>query len=199
MMYRMPEGTLPAIYTPRLTLRTPRADDAKALFTVFGDEEVVRYWSSPAMRDIEEAAALVREIQAHFEAGDLFQWVMTRKDDHVIGTCTLGSIDTTHRRAEIGFALGREFWGQGYALEATTALVDFAFERLNLARLEADVDPRNGSSLSLLRKLGFIREGYMPQRYRVGGGVPGYRLVGPSRIALAHAPRGRACPHSSHA
>lgn len=167
----MLDGALPDICTPRLRLRRPRADDAPALFAVFGDEEVVRYWSSPAMRDLEEARTLIREVEAHFDAQDLFQWVITQEDDGVIGTCTLYALDANNRRAEIGFALGRDFWGQGYALEATTALVEFAFGKLNLARLEADVDPRNGPSLALLRKLGFVREGYMPERYRVNDGV----------------------------
>lgn len=162
---------LPNIRTSRLVLRAPTGTDAADLFEVFANREVTRFWSSPAMTDLSEAEALIREIQAYFEKKTLFQWVATVEDGRVIGTGTLGSIDYENRRAEIGFAIGRAYWGRGYGLEIARALVELAFGRMGIARIEADVDPENARSLALLRKLGFVREGYMPERYRVGGGT----------------------------
>lgn len=55
--------------------------------------------------------------------------------------------------------------------EALTALLDFAFGALDLHRLEADVDPRNAASVRTLERLGFRREGYLRERWLVGGEI----------------------------
>ncbi|HJU64760.1 MAG TPA: GNAT family protein [Gemmatimonadaceae bacterium] len=171
--------TLPTIRTPRLALRWLTADDVPALFAIFSDPEVTRYWSSPALRDRAEADVLLAQIHRHFRYRTLFQWGIARQsDDLVIGTCTLAHLDATHRRAEVGFALGRAHWRQGYVGETLVAALRFAFEELGLNRIEADVDPRNERSIRSLERLGFRREGYQRQRYIVNGEVQDSVLFG---------------------
>lgn len=131
------------------------------------------------MRAEADARALLDDIQACFAAKSLFQWgVARREDDWVIGTCTLYHLDGRNRRAEIGFALGREHWGRGLMQEALGALLGYAFDTLNLHRVEADVDPGNAASLRLLERLGFVREGMMRERWLVGGGVQDSVILG---------------------
>nr|WP_233261699.1 GNAT family protein [Vitiosangium sp. GDMCC 1.1324] len=60
-------------------------------------------------------------------------------------------------------------WGQGYGREAVGRVVEFGFTSLELHRLEADVDPRNSSSIQVLERLGFQREGYQRERYLLNG------------------------------
>ncbi len=121
------------------------------------------------MTDVEGARELLAHIRDCFERRVLFQWGIARRtDDRIIGTCTLYHIDTDNRRAELGYALGREFWGNGYMQEALTALLEFSFGALNMHRLEADVDPRNVSSVRTLERLGFQKEGYLRERWLVG-------------------------------
>lgn len=164
--------SLPTLESERLVLRELRPTDADALFTIFSNPEVMRFWSRPPMESVEEAVTMVQEIHDLAEGGSLFEWVVERRSDgRVIGTNTLASISLDHRRAEVGFALARDAWGQGYARESVTRLLDHAFDTMDLARIEADVDPANAASLGLLDALGFVREGYMPERFRVGGGV----------------------------
>ena len=93
----------------------------------------------------------------------LFEWGVARTDatGALIGTCTLLNLSRAHRRAEIGFALGRASWGQGLATEALERMTTFAFDVLDLHRLEADVDPRNERSLRMLGAQGFQREGLL--------------------------------------
>ncbi len=91
--------------------------------------------------------------------------------DKLIGSVTLFHIDFTHRRAEIGYAQGRAYWGQGYMQEALKAVLNHAFEILNLHRIEADVDPRNAASVRTLERLGFQREGYLRERWQVNGEI----------------------------
>ena len=67
--------------------------------------------------------------------------------------------------------MGRAHWGKGYMNEALNGLVSHAFEVMNLRRLEADVDPRNGASVRTLERLGFEREGFLRERWYVNGEI----------------------------
>ena len=164
--------TFPIINTPRLTLRRITSDDVDAMFEVFSDAEVMRYWSTPPLADRAGAVELVNEIHESFARQVMLKWgVARRADNHLIGTTTLYNIDFSNRRAEVGYALGRAHWGQGYMQEALQALLIYCFETLNLRRLEADVDPRNRASIQTLERLGFQREGFLRERWEVGGEI----------------------------
>ena len=107
-----------------------------------------------------------------FRERSLFQWgVALAETDEVIGTCTLFHFSWTHRRCELGFALAKERWSLGDGGRAARTILNFAFERLGLHRVEADADPRNLRSLALLTRLGFQREGLLRERYIVNGEV----------------------------
>ncbi len=161
---------LPTIEAPRVRLRWLEARDVDDLFVTFSDPEAMRYWSRPPQQDRVESEQLLEQIHDCFARRSLFQWgVARREDDRLIGTCTLSDLSATHRRAEIGFMLQRAHWGTGLMFEATTALVRFAWETLDLHRIEADVDPRNARSIALLLRHGFVREGLLRQRWWVNG------------------------------
>jgi ribosomal-protein-alanine N-acetyltransferase len=163
---------LPTLPAARVCLRWLAEADVDALFTVFSDPDVMRYWSSLPMTDVAEARALLDQIHDGFRRRTLFQWgVARRSDDRVIGTCTLFHPDAANRRVEIGYALGRAHWGNGLMREALHRLLAYAFDELDLCRIEADVDPRNAGSIRTLEQLGFRQEGFLRERWRVGGEV----------------------------
>lgn len=131
------------------------------------------------MRHKAEARQLVREVHEEHLAGLLHEWGLADAGtDRVIGTCTLFHLDRDNRRAEVGFALGRPWWGQGLMAEGLTTLLDFCFEGLELRRLEADVDPHNRASIRLLERLGFRCEGLLRERWNVGGALQDSALYG---------------------
>jgi RimJ/RimL family protein N-acetyltransferase len=158
--------------TPRLLLR-PLADaDAPAVFAIFSHPEVMRYWSSPPFTDMAQAEQVVRNCQEGHATGEYRQFGIVRQSDAaLLGTCTLFAFHAASRRAELGYALGRPYWGAGYMHEALTALVDYAFGPLNLHRLEADIDPRNSASARTLERLGFRYEGLGRERWIVAGEI----------------------------
>jgi RimJ/RimL family protein N-acetyltransferase len=163
---------VPAIIANRVLLRPITEGDLDSLFDIFSDPEVMRYWSSPPLEDREAARKLLCDIQDKFQRKLYFQWGIARRTDNtLIGTSTLFHIESNNHRAEIGYALGRPHWGKGYIQEALTALIGYAFSELNLQRIEADVDPRNGPSIRTLERLGFQREGYLRERWKVNGEV----------------------------
>lgn len=162
-----------------MTLRRVTPEDVAALFRVFGDADVCRYWSRAALPDMDAAEALQREIDHLFTMRTLFQWGMAdQRSDALIGTCTLAEISAEHRRAAVGFAVRRDLWSRGYATEALEAMVGFAFNELGLRRLEADADPRNAGSIRVLERAGFQREGRQRERLVVNGEVQDAVLFG---------------------
>ena len=163
---------LPALSCERVSLRWLIEDDRLEIFEIFSHPEVVRFWSEPAQVESQEALDLIKETHELFRAHRLYQWGIALKDTgRIIGTCTLAGLDRQNRRAEIGFALAFDCWGSGYMTESLGALLRFAFEDLHLHRIEADVDPRNETTLRLLERLGFRREGYLRERWIVGAEI----------------------------
>jgi len=161
---------LPTLAAQRVRLRWLRDEDVPALFTIFGDPQVTRYWGHPAMPDLNAATKLLNEIRECFTRQQLFQWgVALAETDAVIGTCTLASLNSENRRAELGFALARTYWGHGYMNEILQILLRFAFSELQLHRLTADTDPNNQRSIRTLERLGFRREGYFREHYLIQG------------------------------
>jgi RimJ/RimL family protein N-acetyltransferase len=157
---------LPTIEFDGWRFRPVRAEDAQDLFTVFGDEVVCRYWSRPALTDLAQAQLLAAEIEELFQRRELFQWALVRADeDRLVGTGTLASLESVHRRAEVGFALARSEWGGGVMRRAVKELVRFGLDVLDLHRIEAEVDPRNEASIRILEGNGFKREGYRREAY----------------------------------
>jgi [ribosomal protein S5]-alanine N-acetyltransferase len=180
---------LPTLKTERLRLRWLTAADVPALLSIFGDPEAMRYWIHPPLTDLAAAEALLARIHHSFHRRTLFQWGLELVEiGQVIGTCTLGNLDAQHRRASLGYALGRSFWGRGYMSEALSVLLRFAFGDLGLHRLFADVDPRNAASLRSVERLGFRREGYFREHYLVNGEVQDAVLLGLLQSEFRHTP-----------
>lgn len=163
---------LPTLSGERLELRWIDDRDLPALEGVFSDPEVARFLGTPRIRGRRDAERFLDEIRVGFRDRTLLEWgVAERARGGLIGTCTLAGVSWLHRRAEVGFALGRQHQGRGLMSEALPLLVRFAFEELGLHRLEADADPRNVPSLRLLERVGFRREGYLRERYHQEGEV----------------------------
>jgi len=137
-----------------------RASDGDALHAVWGDAEAMRYWDWPPMKTVAVTRNVVKRQCEEAKHGEALYWAMCIEGRRApIGACDLSDIDTHHRRAEIGFLLAREFWGEGYAIEGMRAVVAYARNALKLERLSARTHSGNERSTSLLRKLGFRHEG----------------------------------------
>lgn len=165
--------------TARLQLRPLVGSDADALYAIFSDPLVMRYWSTPPWTDPAQAEARIAEETVGMRAGRSLRLALVRiGGGALIGTCSLFKLDEACRRAEIGYALARSAWGAGLMHEALQSLAAHAFDALQLHRLEADIDPRNAASARSLERLGFVREGYLRERWIVDGEVSDSALYG---------------------
>lgn len=175
----MPLAAPPPIETRRLLVRSVSADDVDELMTVNGDDAVTRFLPYATWQTTDDGHAWLARMQAMMDAGSALQFVIAeRTTGKPIGTCLLFRHDETSRRAELGYALARAHWGRGLMHEALSALIDTAFGALHLRRLEAEVDTANAASDRVLRRLGFVAEGLMRQRWQVKGRLYDTRLYG---------------------
>ena len=124
------------------------------------DTEVARYqdWESCSER---EARDFIREMRSSEPGtpGEWFQFAVELKETgRLIGDCGLKTAEDG-RQAEIGVTLSQEHQGRGYASEAVSRLLDYAFGDLGLHRIVAIADQENAPSVALLERLGMHREG----------------------------------------
>ena len=148
------------ILTPRLRLRRATPADLDAMHRVMRDPRAMRYWSTPPHADPAETREwLSRMIAAPADASADF---VVEHAGEVIGKAGCW------RLPEVGFILRPDHWGKGLASEAMAAVVQHVFARFPVAALEADVDPRNASSLKLLARLGFTEARRATRTWLVG-------------------------------
>jgi [ribosomal protein S5]-alanine N-acetyltransferase len=165
----MPSFDNVSLRTTRLLLRPLWPSDAEALLEVHSDAAVMRYSNTPPWTSIDQARALIDQSLRGVRTGaHLCLGIVPHDAGTVVGTCTLYAIVESSRRAEIGFILGAHAWRQGYMAEALAALTKYSFLDQNLNRLEADTDPRNLRSIATLERLGFVREGFLRERWIIG-------------------------------
>ncbi len=177
--------------TQRLRLRPYTPSDAEALFAIYSDVRVMRYWSYPPWSSIDQANEMIAKDATTLAAGEhLRLGVETVDDARLVGHCSLFNLNAQCRRAEIGYGLAFDAWGHGYMHEALTAVLNYGFSELALNRVEADIDPRNAASAKALERLGFLNEGLLRERWVVDGEVSDSGLYGLLRRDwLARTPR----------
>lgn len=118
----------------------------------------IKAWKIPA--------SLIRQQHKWYAQHEGIRWGITLKgEDKVIGSCGFYLFNLESSHAETGYELNRAYWRQGIVSEAMTAILTYAFNELDLARIEAVVDDVNERSKDLLLKLGFTHEGTLRKRF----------------------------------
>jgi len=170
-MTRMPLPS-PTLQTARLRLRPFTSADADALFALQSSAHVLRYWDSPPWTDPARAESFISASRQLADDGGGARLAIDRLPDGAfIGWCSLSRWNPDFRSAALGYVLDDAAWGHGFATEAADALLGWAFETLDLNRVQAETDTRNAASARVLEKLGFVREGTLREDCIVNGDV----------------------------
>jgi RimJ/RimL family protein N-acetyltransferase len=163
-----------ALESARLLLRPLALADAHHFTDLFdGDWDAVRQTGRMPYPPTE--AAIQRWIAGHLGARNHAFLLIRKEDRAAIGS---GGFGGPARVAELGYALGRAYWGRGYATEAVQAMLDHA-RLLRLRRLEAYSFVDNPASARVLEKAGFADLGVITRNYPARGGqreVRHYRM-----------------------
>lgn len=159
-------SNLPTLTTPRLMLRKMSLDDAEDLFSYASDPEVTFFTSWEPHQSVDDSRAFLQQVVDAYAAGEVRSWAVVHRDDErMIGTAGFLFWDHVADRAEIGYALSRDYWGTGLMTEAVKRVVRFGFEEMRLNRIEARVDALNLPSARVLQKCGFQHEGTLREQY----------------------------------
>ncbi|MGW2865228.1 GNAT family N-acetyltransferase [Streptomyces sp. NPDC001205] len=162
----------PSLHTARLRLRAFEDADANDLFALQSSAHILRYWDSPPWTDRSRSEKFITTCRRMEQEGTGARLAVDRASDGAfIGWCTLHNWNPDFRSATLGYCYDSASWGQGYATEAAHALLRWAFETLDLNRVQAEVDTRNVASARVLEKLGFVREGTLREDCVVNGDV----------------------------
>ncbi len=160
---------IPRLETERLVLRQMTFDDAAAVFAYASDPEVASLTTWESHATIDDSREFLERVMSWYADGFGGPWgIVLKADDRLIGTCGL-AITPQHVRAELGYAIGRPWWGQGLMTEAVLEVIRFGFEELGLNRIEARCVPPNIGSARVMEKAGMTYEGTIREQVYVKG------------------------------
>ena len=153
--YRLGYGVdLPFLRSSRLLLRPLLESDVQALFELDSDPEVSRYNLWETHQNLKDTLAYIAEARARLERWEALEWGV-ELNGQLVGTVGLYSLDFNKGLAEIGYSLGRTYWGKGIATEAAQTAITFGIEVLSLREIWAESVEKNTASARVLEKLGF--------------------------------------------
>lgn len=147
--------------TERLLLRPYARDDATEIAQLLNDAEMARFLMVIPHPFVEfDARTLVKAAWRRLTGGRGFDLLITEKDGsgRAVGSVGIGLHDEG-RRGDLGFWIGRDYWGRGYASEAARRMIDFATETLGVTRITGTVAADNDPSMAVLARLGFTETG----------------------------------------
>ncbi|TFH14025.1 N-acetyltransferase [Candidatus Bathyarchaeota archaeon] len=150
----------PKIAIGRLLLRGPMDKDLQNIYDIHVDPEVMRYYGVLPYDSLEKARKHLDWLTMLHKDNKGLRWIITLKGiDNYIGDVGFYDYEEKHKRAEIGYILGRDHWGKGIMSEAVEAALRYGFNELGLNRVQALIDPRNQASKRVAEKQGFQYEG----------------------------------------
>ena len=158
---------------PRVSIRPLEEGDAEALYALrLKNRDYLEPWGALPENGrvtLELERQSVREWIARAETGQGYAFVV-EYDGEMVGRATLSDIQRGRvQSAVLGYWVGEEWRGRGFAPEAARQAVEFAFFEAGLHRVEAGVMPRNAASIRVLRKAGFREEGLLVRLLRING------------------------------
>jgi [ribosomal protein S5]-alanine N-acetyltransferase len=151
------------LFTEHLLLRLFQLTDAPAVETLAGDAEVARTTNMPHPYPPGGARDFITAGHEAAAQGQGHPFAIVRRTDNQLVGCISLLLTAAHHRAELGYWIGRPYWGQGYATEAGTRIVRYAFEERQLNRVMAHAMHRNRASTRVMEKLGMTYEGTLRQ------------------------------------
>ncbi|WP_232376395.1 GNAT family N-acetyltransferase [Amycolatopsis aidingensis] len=153
----------------RVRLREFAGTDAEALYGIIGDPRVAALLSFDAhtRAEVRELLDGIVERAGRRPRPDYTLAITSRADGQLVGFALL--IPTGTSAAKLGYAVAYQHRGKGYTTDAIRALLNLGFGSLGLHRISASLGPDNTSSIALLERFGFVREGVLREHVYTGG------------------------------
>jgi len=146
----------PTLTTERLTLRQLVINDEQGIFTLRSDSEINKYLDRQISNTIDDARNFINKVNENISKSDSLYWAITLSDKNIlVGTICLFSFSDENDKCEIGYELLTNYQGQGIMKEAVEKVIDYAFNRIKVQKIEAIFHRDNQSSIKLLKKFSF--------------------------------------------
>jgi ribosomal-protein-alanine N-acetyltransferase len=153
-------SSFPILTTQRLQLRQLKHEDAEVMMKLFSSPEVLRFLDMEPTDSLEKARGLIDWLAGNYENRKGIDWGITlHQSGQLIGMCGAYDWDRVHRHIDLGYHILPEYWGRGYATEASHAIIGWCFDALDLHRIQADCTEGNIASERVMLKCGFRYEG----------------------------------------
>lgn len=161
----------PTIRIDDISLRQISYRDQEDYFAYLRNPEVNRYIPDECIpHSIEQTKAEIDYLLDLFRYKRSIYWaVALSKNNRLIGSCGFNYWNQHHSRAEISYDLCHHYWGKGIMSRVLDEVLTFAFDKMELKRIEATVTPSNAASLRVLEKKGFQKEGILRQQKLLHG------------------------------
>ncbi|PQP85912.1 GNAT family N-acetyltransferase [Paenibacillus sp. AR247] len=153
---------LPVLETVRTVLRKISIRDDYDIFAYCSDEEVAKYTTWYAHASLEDSRGYIERILQRYSQQQVAPWgIQDKASGKLVGTCGFVGWDVHHAKAELGYAISRDFWGQGYMTEVVKRIIDLGLNQMDLVRIEARCHPDNVGSARVMEKSGMQFEGLL--------------------------------------
>jgi ribosomal-protein-alanine N-acetyltransferase len=150
----------PILETERIILRQIKEDDIPGIFRFYSGSDTLNYIARDLFTKKEQAIEKVNIFQKNYEEKKAIWWTFTQiPKDEFIGFGGLFEISKESNKAEIGYGLLPEYWGNGIMSEVVKKLIDFGFNEMKLHKIYGRITPGHNASIRVLEKFGFKKEG----------------------------------------
>ena len=157
----MTVADFPIIRLDRLLLRQFVDSDIENVYKGLSDPEIIKYYGV-SYKTLEETKAQMQFFADLEKERTGIWWAICSLDNKTFyGAGGLNSLNKEHKKAEIGFWLLTNFWGQGIMTEAMPKICNYGFDNLGLHRIEGLVETDNLNCKNAMKKLDFMHEGTM--------------------------------------
>lgn len=159
--------------TERLLARPFQSEDIPLAFKNWtSDDEVTRFLTWPTHKSEEDTKAFLDFCIAHYDNPHFYQWgIVLKETGELIGNIAVVNQIEKTQEAELGWALGRSWWGNSYMAEMAKAVIDFLIKDVGFNRVKVAHDSLNKQSGRVMEKAGMTYEGTMRQAGKNNRGI----------------------------
>lgn len=166
------------VETERLLLREILSTDIEGMFDLDANSEVHKYLGNKPVKSKEESAEVINFIRQQYIDNGIGRWaIIDKKTNDFIGWTGLKyetELTNNHQNYyDIGYRLRKKYWGKGIATESALAMLEYAFDQLQVNEVYAMADCENDGSNKILKKIGlnyiekFILDGVEHNWYKI--------------------------------
>ncbi len=163
-------SVFPELASERLFYKNFADASPQKIFEIRSNKLVNKYLDREPEHNLDQVLSHINRVQQSFSDKTGINWVLfEKKSSQLAGYIGLWRFIKEHNRAEIGYVLHPDFWGQGLMHEAINTITRFAFSELQFHSIEANVNPGNFQSIKLLEKCCFKKEAYFRENFYFKG------------------------------